>query len=67
MKKVTVLQQGAEMDDNWHYVAAATGARGPISKSDLAKILRTEPSAWVWCPGMTDWARAPLFKDLDRH
>ena len=30
----------------------------PISKSDLGHVLRTEPFAWVWCPGMTDWAQA---------
>jgi hypothetical protein len=67
MNKVTVLRQGAGMDDNWHYATAGTGARGPISKSDLGHVLRTEPFAWVWCPGMTDWAQAadvPALRDF---
>jgi len=67
MKKVTVLRQEAGMDDNWHYATAGTGATGPISKSDLGHVLRTEPFAWVWCPGMTDWAQAadvPALRDF---
>jgi hypothetical protein len=67
MKRVTVLRQGAGVDDNWHYATAGTGTRGPISKSDLGHVLRTEPFAWVWCPGMTDWAQAadvPALRDF---
>jgi uncharacterized RDD family membrane protein YckC len=48
-------------NNNWHYAAAGSGVRGPMSKFDLGRILRAEFAAaefLVWCPGMPDWARA---------
>jgi uncharacterized RDD family membrane protein YckC len=53
------------MEDNWHYAIAGQGARGPVSKYDLGRILHARAlhagnggsDFLVWRPGMSDWAR----------
>jgi uncharacterized RDD family membrane protein YckC len=48
------------MEDDWHYAVTGDGARGPISKHELGRILADlgtgTSSLLVWRPGMSNWA-----------
>lgn len=49
------------MNDGWYYAEASDRSYGPMTIEELGQVLQTRTNAadfLVWCPGMSDWARA---------